>query len=162
MRIVHIRSPDSPGPVRYDRAMNKTATLPSRAITLHPCWAWAVAHASKRIENRSWPTKYRGLIYIHAGCGGVKRDDRESLTRRVAHAGIAYPDESSFTRGALVAIADLFDCVKLPDAQLGAWGCSGSWHFLLRDVRPLPRPIPMSGKLGIWHLDHGSLQIATF
>lgn len=127
-------------------------TTPDRAITLRPCWAWAVAHAGKRIENRSWPTKYRGLIYVHAGCGGVKRDDRESLARRLNVARIAYPDESEFARGALVAIAELYDCVQLPRSQLGAWGCPDSWHFLLRDVRPLARPVPMNGKLGIWRL----------
>ncbi len=125
---------------------------PDRAITLHPCWAWAVAHATKRIENRSWPTKYRGRIYIHAGCGGVKRDDRESLTRRLVGAGLEYPDESEFMRGALVATATLADCVQLPASRLGPWGCPDSWHFLLEDVVALRDPIPMNGKLGIWRV----------
>lgn len=129
--------------------------LPDRAITLHPCWAWAVAHSTKRIENRSWPTKHRGLIYIHAGCGSVKREDRESLTRRLAHIGVDYPDESRFTRGALVAVAELYDCIQLRESQLGAWGCSDSWHFLLRDVRPLAHPIQMKGSLGIWRVPAG-------
>lgn len=37
-----------------------------RAITLHQPWATLVALGVKTIETRSWPTKYRGRILIHA------------------------------------------------------------------------------------------------
>lgn len=125
---------------------------PDRAITLRPCWAWAVAHASKRIENRSWPTKFRGPIYIHAGCSAMSRADREDFARCIALAGGTVPADVDLVRGALVATAVIADCVKLPERELGPWGYAGSWHFLLEDVRALDRPRPMLGKLGIWHL----------
>jgi activating signal cointegrator 1 len=38
-----------------------------KALTLTQPWASAVALGSKRIETRSWRTKYRGQIAIHAG-----------------------------------------------------------------------------------------------
>jgi len=37
-----------------------------KAITLHQPFASLVALGVKRIETRSWPTKHRGLIAIHA------------------------------------------------------------------------------------------------
>lgn len=38
-----------------------------RALTLHQPWASFVACGAKQIETRSWPTKHRGPIAIHAG-----------------------------------------------------------------------------------------------
>lgn len=37
-----------------------------RAVSLHQPWASAVALGAKRIETRSWSTKYRGPLAIHA------------------------------------------------------------------------------------------------
>lgn len=122
------------------------------ALTLKPIWAWAVLNAGKRIENRSWPTKHRGTLYIHAGCARVTPADRESLARRLASVGLAYPDEATFPRGGLVAIVTLADCVRLAPDRLGAWGAPDSWHWLLEDVQVLARPVPMSGKLLLWRV----------
>lgn len=38
-----------------------------KAITLHQPWASLVAEGVKTIETRSWSTKYRGPLVIHAG-----------------------------------------------------------------------------------------------
>ena len=126
---------------------------PTHAITLKPIWAWAVLHAGKRIENRTWYTKRRGPLYIHAGCARVTPADRESLSRRLASVGLAYPDEATFPRGGLVAIVTLADCVRLAPERLGAWGAPGCWHWLLEDVTPIFRPIPMTGKLSLWRVE---------
>lgn len=37
-----------------------------KAITIWQPWASAIAHGLKGIETRSWGTKYRGLLAIHA------------------------------------------------------------------------------------------------
>lgn len=126
---------------------------PTLAITLKPIWAWAILNADKRIENRTWYTKHRGPLYIHAGCARVTPDDRQSLARRLASVGLAYPDETTFPRGGLVAVVTLADCVRLPTPRLGAWGAPGCWHWLLADVSPLDVPIPMSGKLSLWRVE---------
>jgi hypothetical protein len=36
-----------------------------RALTVRQPWAWAIFHG-KPVENRSWATKYRGDLLIHA------------------------------------------------------------------------------------------------
>ena len=36
------------------------------AISMHQPWASLLVHGIKRIEGRSWSTKYRGRLWIHA------------------------------------------------------------------------------------------------
>lgn len=38
-----------------------------KAITIKQPWATLIALGEKRFETRSWQTKYRGPIAIHAG-----------------------------------------------------------------------------------------------
>jgi hypothetical protein len=135
--------------------MSNRVELPARAITLRPWWAWAVAHAGKRIENRSWSTRYRGPIAIHAGCARLTPSERRVFAQKLTDAGVDYPDESSMVRGAIVAVAQLLDCAHPLSDPLDPWGESGFWQWQLGEVRALERPVPMTGKLGIWHI--GSL-----
>ncbi len=39
----------------------------NKAISVRQPWAEAIIRGGKNVENRSWMTKYRGLIAIHAG-----------------------------------------------------------------------------------------------
>ena len=33
-----------------------------KALSIRQPWAWAIINAGKDIENRQWPTKFRGSI----------------------------------------------------------------------------------------------------
>lgn len=37
-----------------------------KTITIKQPWAWLIASGIKDIENRTWPTKFRGRVLIHA------------------------------------------------------------------------------------------------
>jgi hypothetical protein len=37
------------------------------ALTLYRPWPALILRAGKDIENRSWPTQYRGPLLLHAG-----------------------------------------------------------------------------------------------
>jgi hypothetical protein len=37
-----------------------------KALTPCPTWAWFVVNGYKDIENRSWPTRLRGRIWVDA------------------------------------------------------------------------------------------------
>jgi hypothetical protein len=37
-----------------------------KCVSLHQPWAWAVLHAGKKVENRTWATRHRGPLLIHA------------------------------------------------------------------------------------------------
>jgi hypothetical protein len=78
-----------------------------RALSVRPPWAWAIAHADKRIENWSWSTSYRGPLLIHASRTFYTSETAELeriLGRELAPA--------LFARGTFVAVADLTDVVK--------------------------------------------------
>jgi len=37
-----------------------------KALSVRQPWAWMIIHAGKDIENRTWPTKFRGRFLVHA------------------------------------------------------------------------------------------------
>lgn len=115
-------------------------------LTLQQPWAWAVAHAGKRVENRTWATGYRGLLAIHAG----KTDDRDGWASRIIKDALRRLGRfDPVTRGAVVAVAQLIDCHRAQGDCCPPWGAPGQHHILLADVRPLTEPVPMRGGLGI-------------
>lgn len=38
----------------------------NKAISIKQPWAYLICTGIKDVENRTWPTKYRGRVYIHA------------------------------------------------------------------------------------------------
>jgi ASCH domain len=110
-----------------------------KALTIRQPWAWSILFAGKNIENRSWSTKYRGPLLIHAGAalhGGA-------LPRRLP---LREPDEH--TRGAIIGVVDLIDVVE---SSRSRW-FEGPYGWVLANPRPLSRPIPCKGRLGLWTL----------
>jgi hypothetical protein len=118
---------------------------PMYALTVcNPC-AWAIIAGIKRLENRSWPTSHRGPIIIHAGKSKAWLG-REGglLPDRPADADLVY--------GAAIGIVDVVDCVPV-DRVAGDPFASGPWCWVLANPRPLPAPVYVRGKLGLWRLD---------
>jgi ASCH domain len=105
-----------------------------RAISVRQPWAALIAHDTKRIENRTWGSTWRGTLLIHASKAAEPDADR-----------IAYAD----VRGAIVAVATLADCHPY-DGQCTPWSDPDAWHWVLTNVRPLARPIKARGSLGLW------------
>lgn len=134
------------------------------ALTLHRPWAWAVVHADKRVENRTWrppPSIIGQRIAIHAGkkwdedaarlvgnvCGldGLPPESRdEGIVGTARVVGVVEVNRSGPARMALTA---------------GEWNLwpvvnriwfSGPIGWLLNDVRALPMPIPVRGRQGLW------------
>jgi hypothetical protein len=125
------------------------------AISLRPPWAWAVMFGGKDVENRSWPTKRRGRILIHASSHKASRDDDEwlrselgSLTHMTRNALPA-----AFERSAMLGSVELVDCVTNSRSR---WAQSGEYHWILRDPRPLAAPVHgVNGKLQFWRWTFG-------
>lgn len=60
-------------------------SLPELALSVRQPWAWAIVHAGKDIENRSWQAvnhglNQRGRIAVHAS-KGMTRSEYESAAR---------------------------------------------------------------------------------
>ncbi|SDD63224.1 ASCH domain-containing protein [Sporomusa acidovorans] len=95
-----------------------------KAITILQPWASLIACGAKKIETRSWPTKYRGPIAIHAGKGWTM--DRRKITYRETFHSALWPNMTKqelmlngygrtklLPVGAVIAIADLVDCQRV-------------------------------------------------
>lgn len=151
------------GPVFYPDQAVTTAAPPDgavgiRALTLWQPWAGAIAYGAKRVENRTWPVP-SGLIgqviAIHAG---QRFDHGARLCGRPAPRQA--PPEL-LRRGAVLAVAQLASC-HFPGRRPGAcghagllcsrWAARGEYHWVLRQVQPLPEPVPARGFQGLWRL----------
>lgn len=124
-----------------------------RALTLCQPYAHLIIHGIggdfKRVENRTWPTHYRGWLMIHAG------KSRAWLNRYDGE----LPTDMVF--GAIIGLAYLEFCMNIervrsiPDDAPFAWVKTHEhtegpqcWVFGMRVA--LDRPLILRGHLGLW------------
>jgi hypothetical protein len=109
--------------------------IPTLALSIRQPWAWFILYAGKDVENRSWPTRYRGRVLIHAG--RAFDDDDLDVTLNLfawAPAGMIPPTAAGLPRGGIVGEAEIVDCVTSSDSE---W-FEGPYGLVLRNARPLP------------------------
>jgi hypothetical protein len=124
------------------------ATDEARVLTIRQPWAWAVIHGGKDVENRSWPTKHRGPLLIHAG-RAFEFDEYETVKRLAAQPP---PPAREFTHGAIIGVVELVDCLQGSHSE---WAVNGQWHWCLRNPQPFDQAVPCPGKLGLWRPPRG-------
>ena len=113
------------------------------ALSIQQPWAYAILKLGKDIENRTWPTKVRGRVLIHAG---KRYDTGADLWFR--QQGIYIPlGESSYT-GGIIGSVEIIDCVQESDSE---W-FFGPYGFVLRDPMPLPFQ-QVTGQLKFFKVD---------
>lgn len=112
-----------------------------KALSIKQPWAWLIANGYKDIENRSWPTKYRGQFLIHAG---MKFDD--GFDYEWAEDIIKVKIPLSPRRGAIIGQAEIVDCVQQSDSP---W-FFGEYGFIIRNGKQFFNPKPCKGKLGFF------------
>ena len=125
-------------------------------LTVKEPWASLIAAGTKRIENRTWETKYRGPLAIHAG----KSPASPSALEWLEDNGIVVP---SLVYGKIVAVVNLIDCVELDDLPgdlVDDVFAEGPWCWILADARLVTPPIAAKGKLGLWRFD-GKIEVAA-
>lgn len=93
-------------------------TQTTRALTLHQPWASLIAVGAKTIETRSWSTKHRGRLLIHAGVAWEPwTDDKQALAQHLFKPDgpgvFKVPTTPAIPRGAVVASCTLTDCVPI-------------------------------------------------
>ena len=112
----------------------------TRGLTVRQPWASLIAEAGKDTENRSWTTRWRGTLLIHAG---LTLDPVPVPDARLA--GYTLP------LGAVVAVATLADCHRAaPGCCTSTWAEPDAVHWVLTGVRDLIRPVPTTGARGLW------------
>lgn len=137
-----------------------------KALTICQPYAHLIAAGKKRVENRTWSTAHRGLIYIHAG---KSREWLDIEGDRDAEYDIPL---KSMAFGAVVAIADLVACVHINSVRAGTYDrqfpwlqkhehTSGPWCWIVDHVNPIG-PWPYTGAQGLFEINDDKLdEIAT-
>lgn len=118
------------------------------ALSIRQPWAWLIIHAGKDIENRNWPTRYRGPLLIHAA-KGMTREEYQSVHLFLQHFKLMdlaqFPSFESLERGGIIGQVTVTGCV---DKSASPW-FFGNYGFTLADPRPLPFR-PCLGRLGFF------------
>lgn len=114
-----------------------------KALSVKQPWAWLIVNGRKDIENRTWATKYRGRVLIHAS----KKVDTGAIHHLTLKLGVALP--SFFETGGIVGEAEIANCVTY--SQSGWF--EGPHGFVMQNAKPLPF-MPCLGKLGFFEVEY--------
>jgi len=109
------------------------------ALTIKQPHAFHILHSGKDVENRTWklPEHHKNQwIALHA----AKTADKTVP----AVNGI---DSSHY--GAIIGFLKFSDCVQDSDSL---WAIAGQYHWLISVAKPIDRPIPCKGHLGLWRV----------
>ncbi|MBC8730027.1 ASCH domain-containing protein [Paraburkholderia sp. UCT2] len=125
-----------------------------RAISIRQPWCWLIlrpdltgparaaaiaAGVLKDIENRSWSTRIRGRVLIHAS-RGMTRAEYEAAQDPLWPVGgptIELPPFDQLQRGGIVGVATIDGCVT-PNDRTSPWHVEGQYGFHVVESKPLP------------------------
>jgi len=129
-----------------------------KALTIWEPWATLIAKSIKKVETRSWTTKYRGDLAIHA----AKRNPADLEIVRQYDLG------RSMRRGEIVCVAMLYDVWPVEmirrrlderEIELGDYS-DGRYAFMLKNIRPVV-PTRARGQQGFWHWKPRAIKYST-
>lgn len=140
-----------------------------KAITIKQPWATLIALGEKQFETRSWQTKHRGPIAIHAG-KSIDKDACEDSWIKGVLAEHGVKSWKQLPTGVVLATVNLEECFKV-----GATLChasvlragellkkinglevafgdytEGRFAWELTNLQVLPEPVPAKGQLSLW------------
>lgn len=139
-----------------------------KVLTVKQPWAYLLIAGLKDVENRNWPTNYRGELYIHASVeksfdwGAIlwmsqQQFPKEMIQSVFNHFGLRPdPFDGKMSRitaakdefGAIVGSVTLDYCTK---NSISPWAMPNSkYHWLVSNAKPIT-PIPARGMLGLWN-----------
>jgi len=130
-----------------------------KTLSIRQPWAELIIQGRKTLELRTWTVKYRGPLAIHAS---------QTVEREACLAHGLDPDQ--VTTGAVIGVADLVEIIELDAASYaahsaehlddGPWTGGPLYGWRLANPRPLPEPLPMRGRMGLFEVTSDGLQVA--
>jgi hypothetical protein len=145
-----------------------------KALSVRNPWAWLIVRPDivgeevrrqayldgliKDVENRTWPTRYRGRVLIHASKGMTKREYEDATDPLWASRGqtIELPAFADLERGGIVGETTIDDCVS-SERRTSHWHIEGCFGFHMIDTKPLPFT-RCKGALGFFDLPDDVMQ----
>ena len=124
-----------------------------KVLTIKEPWASLIIEGYKKYEFRSWKTKYRGKILIHAGM----TIEQDMLKRFKDYKFIPNP-------GYIIGEATLVDCIlvdekfneelkKIDPVVYGRNNHTCAYAWKLENVIKYNHLVPVKGKLGLWNYE---------
>jgi len=115
-----------------------------KALSIKQPWVWAILHAGKDVENRSWQRSHRGWLALHAS-GQPRRG-------AVMPRGIHCPELKTLDYSAICGVARVVDMRTTSRSKWMYRPDDGSINYgwILAEVTALPKPIACKGALGLW------------
>lgn len=128
-----------------------------RVLSLTEPYATLIKQGCKTIETRSWATKYRGKLYLHASSTRIPKEFRQNRPLMK----LVNLDELNF--GRIICSCDLLDCIKMTDEFIAKvkqnqieYLCGiyarDRYAWILGNIQVLKHPIAAKGHLGLWSL----------
>lgn len=125
-----------------------------KGLTIKQPWATLIMQKDKRFEFRSWQTKYRGDLLIHAG-KGIYKEAIKRLSKYI-------PED--LPTGKILGKVTLVDCVKMSlefkemllKENKNIYTDSSfkeNYGWQLENVEVFDEPIEAKGKLSLWEYD---------
>jgi len=125
-----------------------------KVLTIKQPWATLIMQEYKRFEFRSWQTKYRGELLIHAG-KGIDKEAMERLEKYIP---------KDMPAGKILGKVTLVDCVKMSpefkemllNENKDIYTDSSfkeNYGWQLENVEEFKEPIEAKGKLSLWEYD---------
>jgi hypothetical protein len=123
-------------------------------LSIRQPWVFAIFSAGKPVENRDWKPwnsglKIRGRVGIHASKGLTKREyeDFADFYADLPEPALpVLPHFDDLARGCLFGTVEIVDVVQ----QLDSPWFFGPYGLVLRDPKPLAKPVPYLGQLGFF------------
>ena len=125
-----------------------------KVLTIKQPWATLIMQGDKRYEFRSWQTKYRGELLIHAG----KSVDKEAIKRLEKYLPENLP------LGKILGKVRLVDCIKMSlefkemllkeNSEIYTKSVfQENYGWQLTDIDVFEEPIEAKGRLSLWEYD---------
>lgn len=126
-----------------------------KAITIKEPFATLVKDGIKIYETRSWKTKYRGELYIHAGKSISKSNNVPTAINYL---------KSEMKPGYILCKVKLVDCIEMTsdfidyikdntnEEDYGRYEI-GRYAWKMEVIEVLKEPIPCKGQLGLWNYE---------
>ena len=107
-----------------------------KCLSVRQPWAHLIFFEGKDVENRTWTTKYRGPLLIHAS-QKIDRDVMQRLTSDPLFKNL----EASCATSAIIGVVELTDVVTNSRSE---WAAEGQYHWLLSKPRLFAEPFRLA------------------